>query len=73
MVIYNQITFGVTNMKSTFELFESDIGLLQGEIYSPIRCLLLKVIDLGFQVDINAGITIARISIYLLLFDDDAS
>ena len=71
--LYNQIKLGVKHMNSISDLFESDIGLLQGEICSPIMfSLFLNDIELHLQADINAGITIDQLSIYLLLFADDA-
>ena len=60
-------------MNSISDFFKSDIGLLQGEICSPIMfSLFLNDIELHLQADINAGITIDQLSIYLLLFADDA-
>jgi len=71
--LYSQIKLGVKHMNSISDLFESDIGLLQGEICSPIMfSLFLNDIELHLQADINAGITIDQLSIYLLLFADDA-
>ena len=71
--LYNQIKLGVKHMNSISDFFKSDIGLLQGEICSPIMfSLFLNDIELHLQADINAGITIDQLSIYLLLFADDA-
>ena len=49
------------------------MGLLQGEILSPILfSLFLNDIEMCFQENPNEGISIDQLSIYLLLFADDA-
>ena len=48
-------------------------GLLQGEILSPILfSLFLNDAEMCLQEESNVGVTIDQLSIYLLLFADDA-
>jgi hypothetical protein len=59
-------------MSKLSDVFESNIGLLQGEISSPILfSLFLNDIEMYLQSN-SSGITLDQISIYLLLFADDA-
>ena len=49
------------------------VGLLQGEIISQILFLLfLADLETFLQINADAGITLEQISIYLLMFADDA-
>ena len=60
-------------MNSVFDFFASDIGLLQGEITSPIFCsLFVNDIELSLQYNINVGLSLEKLCIYLLLSADDA-
>mgnify|MGYP000728312346 CR=1 FL=1 len=53
--------------------FNSNLGLLQGEITSSIMfSLYLNDIELHLQSNPNSGITVEQLSIYILLFADDA-
>ena len=62
----------VKDMGSVSVLFESNVGLFQGEITSPILFpLFLNDIEMHLQDNINMGITIDQLSIYLVLFSDD--
>jgi len=77
--ILNCILYGkevklcVKHMVAVSDLFESNVGLFQGEITSPILfSLFLNDIEMHLQENINMGITIDQVSIYLLLFADDA-
>lgn len=46
---------------------------MQGEICSPLmRSLFLNYIELHLEADTNEDIIINRLSIYLVLFSDDA-
>ena len=55
------------------DLFSCDVGLLQGEILSPfLFSLFLNDIELYLQENINDGIDIEHLKLYLLLFADDA-
>ena len=54
------------------DLFSSYVGLLQGEITTPIMfSLFIYYIEFKLQNGKNAGITLDQLSIYLLLFADD--
>ena len=47
--------------------------MLQGEVLSPfLFSLFLNDLELYLQQDQNAGLTLEQLSIYLLLFADDA-
>ena len=47
--------------------------MLQEEVLSPILfSLFLNYIEMYLQADANAGITQDQLSIYLLMFSDDA-
>ena len=60
-------------MSSLSDLFSSNVGLLQGEITSPIMfSLFVNDIEFSLQNGLNAGITLDQLSVYLLLFADDA-
>ena len=60
-------------MGSFSDLLSSNVRLLQGEITSPIMfSLFINDIKFNLQNGINAGITFDQLSIYLLLFADDA-
>lgn len=53
--------------------FNSNVGLFQGEITSPILfSLFLNDIENELQNSTDAGLSLDQISIYLLLFADDA-
>ena len=68
--LYSDIKLCVRHMNSVSDFFASDIGLLQGEITSPILfSLFVNDIELSLQYNINAGLSLC---IYLLLFADDA-
>ena len=50
------------------------LGLFQGEITSPIMfSLFLNDIEMHLQNNLNADISFEQLSIYLLLFADDAA
>ena len=53
--------------------FSSDVGLLQGEVTSPIMfSLFLNDIEMRVQSNASAGNTLEQLSLYLLMFADDA-
>ena len=55
------------------DFFNCDVGLLQGEIISPILfSLFVNDIEVFLQNDSNSCLTLDQLSIYLLLFADDA-
>jgi len=71
--MYNEVKLQVKHMSSLSDLFSSNVGLLQGEITSPIMfSLFVNDIEFSLQNGLNAGITLDQLSVYLLLFADDA-
>lgn len=73
-LMYHEIKLTVKHMNTLSDIFNSNVGLLQGEITSPILFLLfLNDIELSLQRGMDAGITIDQISLFLLLFADDAA
>ena len=62
--MYQEVKLCVKHMGSVPDLFESNVGLFQGEITSPILFLLfLNDIEMHLQENINMGITIDQVSI----------
>ena len=60
-------------MGSLSDLFSCDVGLLQGEIISSfVLALFINNIELNLQDNLNDGISIDQLQLYLLLFADDA-
>ena len=71
--LYSDIKLCVRHMNSVSDFFASDIGLLQGEITSPILfSLIVNDIELSLQYNIKAGLSLEELCFYLLLFADDA-
>ena len=71
--MYSQVKSCVRHFGSLSDFFKCDVGLLQGEIISPILfSLFLADIETFLQIDADAGSTLEQISIYLLMFADDA-
>lgn len=71
--MYESIKCCVKHLNNLSDFFDSEMGLLQGEIMSPILFLFfLNDIELSFQENLLGGITLDQLSIYLLLFADDA-
>ena len=71
--IYHEVKSCVKNMNTLSDFFKSEVGLLQGEVLSPfLFSLFLNDLELYLQQDQNAGLTLEQLSIYLLLFADDA-
>ena len=57
--MYQEVKMCVNDMGSVSDLFESNLGLFQGEITSPILfSLFLNDIEMHLQENINMGITI---------------
>ena len=53
--------------------FHFYVGVLQGEIISPfLFALFINDIELNLQENLNDGISIDQLQLYLLLFADDA-
>ena len=71
--LYDDVTLRVKYLTSLTDVFSCDIGLLQGEIMSPILfSLFLNDVEMQLADIGNEGITLEQLSIYLLLFADDA-
>ena len=71
--IYHEVKSCVENTNTLSDFFKSEVGLLQGEVLSPfLFSLFLNDLELYLQQDQNAGLTLEQLSIYLLLFADDA-
>ena len=70
--MYESITCCVKHLNTLCDFFECEIGLLQGEIVSPILfSFFLNDIDLSVQENIYVGIIADQLSTYLLLIADD--
>ena len=71
--MYSIVKSCVRHLNTLSDFFSSDIGLFQGEIMSPILfSFFLNDIEQNLQELIFDGITLDQITIYLLLFADDA-
>ena len=71
--MYSSVKSCVRHLNCLSEFFKSDLELFQGEILSPILFSLF-INDIGSSLQVNTleGITLDQITIYLLLFADDA-
>ena len=71
--IYLDVKSCVKSINSLSEFFDSNIGLLQGEVLSPfLFSLFLNDLELHLQQSTSAGLTLDQLSIYLFMFADDA-
>ena len=71
--IYMDVKSCVKSMNSLSDFFKSDIGLLQGEVLSPfLFSLFINDLELHLQQNADAGLTLDQLSVYLLMFADDA-
>ena len=71
--MYANIKLRVKCLNTLSDLYSCDIGLLQGEIMSPfLFSLFINDIEAHLQENINDGINIEQLQLYLLLFADDA-
>ena len=71
--MYENIKLRVKYISSLSDLFSCDVGLLQGEIISPfLFALFINDIELNLQENLNDGVCIEQLQLYLLLFADDA-
>ena len=71
--MYANIKLRVKCLNSLSDLYSCDVGLLQGEIMSPfLFSLFINDIEAHLQENINDGINIEQLRLYLLLFADDA-
>ena len=71
--MYKEVRSCVRHLNTLSELFDCKIGLMQGEICSPLLfALCIADIENSLQENMNAGITLDQLSLYLVLFADDA-
>ena len=71
--IYTEVMSCVKNIHTFSDFYESNVGLLQGEVFSPVLfSLFINDLEIFLQQNPNAGLTLEQISLYLLLFADDA-
>ena len=71
--VYSSVNSCVRHLNCLSDFFKADIGLFQGEIMSPILfSLFINDIESSLQTNTLDGITLDQITIYLLLFADDA-
>ncbi|KAH3701688.1 hypothetical protein DPMN_076680 [Dreissena polymorpha] len=60
--MYDEVKLQVKHMSSLSDLFSSNVGLLQGEITSPIMfSLFVNDIEFSLQNGLNAGITLDQL------------
>ena len=71
--MYNEVKLCVRHMGTLSDFFNCEVGLLQGETISPILfSLFANDIELFLSNNNENMITLDQLSIYLLLFADDA-
>ena len=71
--IYSDVKSCVKNFGSISEFFDSNVGLLQGEVISPLLfSLFINDLEIYLHENPNATISLDQLSLYLLLFADDA-
>ena len=71
--LYDQIKLRVKCLNSLSDLYSCDLGLLQGEILSPfLFSVFLDDVEMHLGKNIQDGITLDQLQLYLLLFADDA-
>ena len=71
--MYKEVKSCVRHLNTLSELFDCNIGLMQGEICSPLLfALFISDIENSLQENMDAGITLDQLSLYLVLFADDA-
>ena len=65
--MYKDIKLGVKHLNTVSDFFDSNIGLLQGEITSPILfSFFINDLETQLQSYIDAGLTLDELSIFLL-------
>ena len=63
----------VRHLNTLSELFDCYIGLMQGEICSPLLFdLFISDIENSLQENMDPGITLDQLSLYIVRFADDA-
>ena len=71
--IYSEVMSCVKNINTFSDFFKSDVGLMQGEVLSPfLFSLFINDMEIYLQQNPNAGLPLEQLSIYLLMFADDA-
>ena len=71
--IYSSVKSCVKHLNCLSDFFSSNIGLFQGELMSPILfSLFINDIEQSLQTNLLDGISLDQITIFLLLFADDA-
>ena len=71
--MFKDIKLSVKHLNNVSDFFDSNIGLLQGEITSPILfSFFINDLETHLQSNIDAGLTLDELSLFLLLFVDDA-
>ncbi|MCG8049041.1 MAG: reverse transcriptase family protein, partial [Candidatus Thiodiazotropha endolucinida] len=71
--MYSKVKSCVRHLNCLSDFFNSDIGLFQGEIMSPfLFSLFINDVEISLQANMMGGITLDQITIFLLLFADDA-
>ena len=60
------------NFNSLSDFFKCDVGLLQGEVFSPfLFSLFVNDLETCLEQNANASFTPDQLSMYLLMFADD--
>lgn len=71
--MYTEVKSCVRHLNTLSDFFDCKIGLMQGEICSPLLfALFVSDIENSLQENMEAGITLDQLSLYLILFADDA-
>ena len=71
--LYQDVKLRVKGLTSLSDMLSCDIGLMQGEIMSPILfSIFLNDVEMQLTDNGNDGITLDQLTLYLLLFADDA-
>lgn len=71
--IYSDVRSCVKSFSTLSEFFKSDVGLLQGEVLSPfLFSLFINDLESFLEQDPNASLSLEHLSMYLLMFADDA-
>ena len=71
--LYQDVKVKVKGLTSLSDMLNCDLGLLQGEIMSPILfSMFLTDVEMQLADNGNNGITLDQLTLYLLLFVDDA-
>ena len=67
--MYSEVKPCVPHLNTLSDLFDCDVGLIQGEICSPILfSLFISDIETSLHETVAAGITLEQLSLYLILF-----